>query len=77
MDSSFRAFALLRPTDLLKPLRIRYAGEDGIDSGGLVKDWFLEASRRIVDGNLGMFMQVEDADVYAVDPRSEHVHSDR
>ena len=31
LDSSFRAFALLRPTDLLKPLRIRYAGEDGID----------------------------------------------
>ena len=42
----------------------------------LVKDWFLEASRRIVDGNLGMFMQIEDADVYAIDPRSEHVHSD-
>jgi hypothetical protein len=77
LDSSVRAFAMLRRQDLLKPLRIRYAGEEGIDSGGLVKDWFIEVSRCLVDGNLGVFLGTDDnPDIMVVDPRSEHLHTE-
>ena len=68
----------LRKQDLLKPLRIRYTGEDGIDSGGLVKDWFVEVSRCLADGNLGVFVGTEEnPDVMVVDPRSELLHTEK
>ena len=74
LDSSFRAFAMLTRRDMLKPLRIKYSNEAGIDSGGLVKDWFLELSRRIVDQNLGLFLRSDASDLYSIDPRASHIH---
>ena len=74
LNSSYRAFSRLRREELLRPLRVNFDNEAGIDAGGLVKDFFLELSQCFADGNLGLLAGSEDKDVFIIDPRSSHVH---
>jgi len=39
--------------DLKKGLRVEFVGEDGIDAGGLKKEWFLMVAREVFDANHG------------------------
>ncbi|KAF9980273.1 putative E3 ubiquitin-protein ligase [Modicella reniformis] len=41
--------------DLDKSLRIEFIGEDGVDAGGLRKEWFLLLVRQLFDPQYGMF----------------------
>jgi len=41
--------------DIKKGLRIEFVGEDGVDAGGLRKEWFLLLVRDVFDPNYGMF----------------------
>ena len=78
---SFQTVKKLGVEDLKKRFRIEYAGEEGVDSGGITKDWFLELSRHLFDPNLCLFCKHEDSGrghpVYSIDPRSgvnpEHI----
>lgn len=47
--------------DLKKGLRIDFHGEEGIDAGGLRKEWFLLLVREIFDPNHGLFVYDEDS----------------
>lgn len=47
--------------DLKKGLRIDFQGEEGIDAGGLRKEWFLLLVREIFDPNHGLFVYDEDS----------------
>ena len=38
-------FSHFKRKDLIKKTKIEFVGEDGIDSGGLTKDWYLSLSR--------------------------------
>eukprot|EP00936_MAST-01D_sp_MAST-1D-sp1_P000804 g804.t1 len=51
--------------------RVQWRGEDGIDSGGLTKDWFHEVSRALVMPELGLFRRTpsQEADEYEIDAR--------
>lgn len=40
--------------DVKKGLKIEFVGEDGIDAGGLKKEWFLMVAREVFDPNHGM-----------------------
>ncbi|KAI8352708.1 hypothetical protein B0O80DRAFT_453724 [Mortierella sp. GBAus27b] len=42
--------------DLDKSLRIEFIGEDGVDAGGLRKEWFLLLVRQLFDPQYGMFI---------------------
>ncbi|KAI1291510.1 putative E3 ubiquitin-protein ligase [Mortierella claussenii] len=42
--------------DLDKSLRIEFVGEDGVDAGGLRKEWFLLLVRQLFDPQYGMFI---------------------
>ncbi|KAF9898570.1 putative E3 ubiquitin-protein ligase, partial [Lobosporangium transversale] len=42
--------------DLDKSLRIEFIGEDGVDAGGLRKEWFLLLVRQLFDPQYGMFV---------------------
>ncbi|KAG0367373.1 putative E3 ubiquitin-protein ligase [Gamsiella multidivaricata] len=42
--------------DLDKSLRIEFVGEDGVDAGGLRKEWFLLLVRQLFDPQYGMFV---------------------
>lgn len=41
--------------DLKKSLRIEFIGEDGVDAGGLRKEWFLLLVRQLFDPQFGAF----------------------
>ena len=47
--------------DIKKGLRIDFVGEEGIDAGGLRKEWFLLLTREIFDPNHGLFVYDEDS----------------
>ncbi|EFR04438.1 ubiquitin-protein ligase E3A [Nannizzia gypsea CBS 118893] len=47
--------------DIKKGLRIEFAGEEGIDAGGLRKEWFLLLVREVFDPLYGLFLYDEDS----------------
>ncbi|RMZ76994.1 hypothetical protein DV738_g4609, partial [Chaetothyriales sp. CBS 135597] len=47
--------------DIKKGLKIDFVNEEGIDAGGLRKEWFLLLTREIFDPNYGLFVYDEDS----------------
>lgn len=56
--------------DIKKGLRVEFAGEDGIDAGGLKKEWFLMVAREVFDPNHGLFIYDEDSQYCYFNPNS-------
>jgi len=47
--------------DIKKGLRIVFTGEEGVDAGGLRKEWFLLLVREVFNPDYGMFIYDEDS----------------
>ncbi|EED16780.1 ubiquitin-protein ligase (Hul4), putative [Talaromyces stipitatus ATCC 10500] len=47
--------------DIKKSLRIEFIGEEGVDAGGLRKEWFLLLVREVFDPNHGLFVYDDDS----------------
>lgn len=56
--------------DLKKGLKVHFAGEEGVDAGGLRKEWFLLLVRDIFDPNHGLFLYDEDSHLCYFNPNS-------
>ncbi|KAH0565910.1 hypothetical protein GP486_000690 [Trichoglossum hirsutum] len=56
--------------DIKKGLRIEFLGEEGVDAGGLRKEWFLLLVRDIFDPDHGMFVFDEDSHHCYFNPNS-------
>jgi len=54
MDSYHR-FTKLRTEELKGKLHVEFAGEEGIDAGGVTREWFLLLSRDIFNPNYALF----------------------
>uniref|UniRef100_A0A2C9MAF0 HECT-type E3 ubiquitin transferase n=1 Tax=Biomphalaria glabrata TaxID=6526 RepID=A0A2C9MAF0_BIOGL len=54
--------------DLKKKLKVSFAGEPGLDMGGLTKEWFLLLVRQIFMPNYGMFTYDKQAGVHWFSP---------
>eukprot|EP01118_Nematostelium_gracile_P014044 TRINITY_DN5399_c0_g1_i1.p1 TRINITY_DN5399_c0_g1~~TRINITY_DN5399_c0_g1_i1.p1 ORF type:complete len:469 (+),score=99.25 TRINITY_DN5399_c0_g1_i1:722-2128(+) len=52
------------PEDLKKQLRIHFVGEEGIDEGGVQKEWFQLIVREIFDPKYGMFIHSDETRMY-------------
>ncbi|XP_025415206.1 probable E3 ubiquitin-protein ligase HECTD2 [Sipha flava] len=50
--------------DLKKKLKVTFAGEPGLDMGGLTKEWFLLLIREIFHANYGMFVYYSHSRCY-------------
>ncbi|KAI1613385.1 hect domain ubiquitin protein ligase E3 [Exophiala viscosa] len=48
-------------SEIKKGLRIDFQGEEGVDAGGLRKEWFLLLVREIFDPNHGLFVYDDDS----------------
>lgn len=46
-----------RPKDLFKPLRVHFIGEDGIDAGGVKKEFFQLLVAELLCPDYGMLIQ--------------------
>eukprot|EP01121_Diplochlamys_sp_Union-15-3_P020364 TRINITY_DN7930_c0_g1_i1.p1 TRINITY_DN7930_c0_g1~~TRINITY_DN7930_c0_g1_i1.p1 ORF type:complete len:552 (-),score=66.99 TRINITY_DN7930_c0_g1_i1:28-1683(-) len=60
IDESLTQLSNHHPEDLKKPLKIRFSGEEGVDEGGVQKEWFQLITRELFDPKYGMFDQIED-----------------
>ncbi|RHY28615.1 hypothetical protein DYB32_005828 [Aphanomyces invadans] len=49
----------LSPEELHFPLSIRFAGEPGVDAGGLEREWYNTVATALFDPAMGYFVQVE------------------
>lgn len=56
------------------PIRVRFHGEEGLDAGGLAKDWYQEVARRLHDDSTGLLVMNEDTGYVTIDPRAPHIH---
>ncbi|GJJ73506.1 E3 ubiquitin-protein ligase HECTD2 [Entomortierella parvispora] len=56
--------------DLKKSLRIEFIGEDGVDAGGLRKEWFLLLVRQLFDPQYGMFIYDDQSNYCWFNPAS-------
>ncbi|RHZ28535.1 hypothetical protein DYB26_006303 [Aphanomyces astaci] len=51
----------LSPDELHYPLNIRFAGEPGVDAGGLEREWYNVVTTALFDPHNGYFVEVEHA----------------
>ncbi|XP_052227166.1 probable E3 ubiquitin-protein ligase HECTD2 isoform X2 [Dreissena polymorpha] len=60
--------------DLKKKLKVTFAGEPGLDMGGLTKEWFLLLIKKIFHENYGMFKYNKTVGSYwfSTDPREDY-----
>ena len=56
--------------EIKKGLRIEFLGEEGLDSGGLRKEWFLLLVREVFDPEHGLFVYDEDSHYCYFDSKS-------
>ncbi|KAI5466891.1 hypothetical protein BGZ63DRAFT_458978 [Mariannaea sp. PMI_226] len=56
--------------DIKKGLRITFKGEEGIDGGGLRKEWFLLLVREVFNPDHGMFLYDEDSQYCYFNPNA-------
>ncbi|KAI0319606.1 hypothetical protein OF83DRAFT_1281822 [Amylostereum chailletii] len=54
-EDSFASVMRLRPEDLKKRLMVRFEGEDGLDYGGVSREWFFLLSHEMFNPSYGLF----------------------
>ncbi|GAA6022166.1 hypothetical protein JCM10207_003931 [Rhodosporidiobolus poonsookiae] len=69
VSDSLRQISLNRE-NLKKTLRIAFEGEEGVDAGGLRKEWFLLLCRQLFDPQFGMFLHDPDSNLCWFNPAS-------
>ncbi|KAG0243867.1 putative E3 ubiquitin-protein ligase [Actinomortierella wolfii] len=69
IEDSLRQLSM-HDSDLKKSLRIEFVGEDGIDAGGLRKEWFLLLVRQLFDPQYGMFVYDDQSNYCWFNPAS-------
>eukprot|EP01135_Chromosphaera_perkinsii_P010643 Nk52_evm43s2192 gene=Nk52_evmTU43s2192 len=52
------------PRELKRPLRVVFKGEEGVDEGGVMKEFFFLVLRTLFDARYGMFKQSEGSSKY-------------
>lgn len=69
---SIQAVMSLGREDLRKIWRFEFMGEDGIDAGGLAKEWFLLVTKAIFDADSGLWVSSEGNQMLMrINPASE------
>jgi len=57
---AFNAIMKKSPKELKRKLELRYKGEEGVDAGGLLRDFFYQMSKIIGNPNYSLFKYVHD-----------------
>lgn len=54
-QDSYRVLSQLQPRDLRKRLLIKFRGEEGLDYGGVAREWFYLLSKQVLSPAYGLF----------------------
>uniref|UniRef100_A0AAR5Q3R7 HECT-type E3 ubiquitin transferase n=2 Tax=Dendroctonus ponderosae TaxID=77166 RepID=A0AAR5Q3R7_DENPD len=60
IEDTLRELRAVNPSDLKKPLKIKFCGEEAEDAGGVTKEFFMLLLRGILDPKYGMFKEYEE-----------------
>mmetsp|Transcript_18663 Transcript_18663/g.31920 ORF Transcript_18663/g.31920 Transcript_18663/m.31920 type:complete len:206 (+) Transcript_18663:16-633(+) len=71
---SFEQLKDLTPAQWLQKFSVEFHGEEGVDEGGLTKEWFQLVSKGVFDPNYALFKQSGNGSAYFPDPIS-HIFS--
>lgn len=76
-EESFRIISQMSSRDLKKRLNVRFKGEEGVDFGGVAREWFYLLSREMLNPVHGLF-QYTSSDIYnlQINPDSGIVYSE-
>lgn len=64
-EESYRLIVKMRPKDLKKRLMIKFRGEDGLDYGGIAREWLHLLSHEMLNPYYGLFQYSRD-DIYTL-----------
>lgn len=64
-EESYRAILKMRPKDLRKRLMIKFRGEEGLDYGGVAREWLYLLSHEMLNPYYGLFQYTRD-DIYTL-----------
>lgn len=64
-EESYRAIMKMRPKDLRKRLMIKFRGEEGLDYGGVAREWLYLLSHEMLNPYYGLFQYTRD-DIYTL-----------
>ncbi|KAF0983086.1 hypothetical protein FDP41_011064 [Naegleria fowleri] len=63
-------FSILKGVDLMKPMFVYFAGEQGFDVGGVTREFYHLLSQKILDSNNALFVRTGHANTYHPNPTS-------
>jgi E3 ubiquitin-protein ligase HERC4 len=61
VEDTIRELTQLTSSDLKKPLKVKFAGEEAEDAGGVRKEFFILLLKDVLDAKYGMFKYYEDS----------------
>ena len=71
VEDALQAIVQRQPFELKKPLKVVFADEEGIDAGGVTKEFFHLITQRLFDVQYGMFAFDEHTRTYWFDRNSQ------
>ena len=69
-EESYRQIVKMRPKDMRKRLMIKFRGEDGLDYGGVAREWLHLLSHEMLNPYYGLF-QYSREDIYTLQINAE------
>ena len=63
VQDTIREIAQYNQSDLKKPLKVKFCGEEAEDAGGVRKEFFMLLLKDLIDPKYGMFKEYEDSRV--------------
>lgn len=69
-EESYRLIMKMRPKDLRKRLMVKFKGEEGLDYGGVAREWLYLLSHEMLNPYYGLFQYTRD-DIYTLQINSD------
>lgn len=60
LEESYRLVMKMRPKDMRKRLMVKFKGEEGLDYGGIAREWLHLLSREMLNPQYGLFQYSRD-----------------
>ena len=70
IEDSIMQIQIQDHSSLRRPLKVKFTGEEGVDEGGVRKEYFLLLLRDLFDPKYGMFLYEEESHVFWFNPSS-------
>jgi E3 ubiquitin-protein ligase HUWE1 len=74
-EDSFHHIVLRKPEELKGKLNIVFQGEEGVDAGGLTREWYLTLSKQMLNPDKALFIHMSNGLTYQPNP-SSHIQPD-